>query len=515
MFRHRSNSDSAFQGSLTSNGDSNFLLLALSTGNYDIIKLLVENGVDVSARDGAGETVLFKAVDAGNQPVVELLLKHGADPNIANSDGVSVLLRAVSNRDDATLKTLLEASADVDYSCKGQQPALFTACAINDRAVTTELLRHGANVNAMNRSQETVLFLAAREQQVELINDLLAHGADVNHQNVHRETVLYIAVRKGDLGFVKMLLLHGANVNHIDISYVTPIDIAVQNRSPPIVTELLLHGAHLHHGRGGGKAVHSLGWRPRTCRNKNGFVKGALWWAVDNFKHWSFESCRVNGKLQFTGQYETCHDIIELIIAQSDSFEYGRVLKYFPQARFYDTSLRNVAVFSWGHQHKSCLLPCMIEEVRFSPEHLHVCRMLLQHGVTETFSDIFEVIHGLRLTPADESDFHTPGFTRLMILAGVEFMGGSRSLQRLHRRYMMEYGFFTRAHGNGEALNLSKYRLYLNMVDELTLKTVTSLQYCCVMVVRKSLGRVRIWSKIDTLPLPKSLKACVKLTMVN
>ena len=53
---------------------------------------------------------------------------------------------------------------------------------------------------------------------------------------------------------------------------------------------------------------------------------------------------------------------------------------------------------------------------------------------------------------------------------------------------------------------------YLAMVDA-QLATVLSLQDCCVMRVRGSLGGCRIWRKIDTLPLPTPLKDLLKLTM--
>jgi ankyrin repeat protein len=44
----------------------------------DIVELLIAEGANVNARDGAGRTPLWYAKDEGNTEVVELLLKHGA-----------------------------------------------------------------------------------------------------------------------------------------------------------------------------------------------------------------------------------------------------------------------------------------------------------------------------------------------------------------------------------------------------------------------------------------------------
>lgn len=50
-------------------------------GHYDICKLLLDKGGDISAVDYAGKTPLFAAADGGHVEVVKLLLENGADPH--------------------------------------------------------------------------------------------------------------------------------------------------------------------------------------------------------------------------------------------------------------------------------------------------------------------------------------------------------------------------------------------------------------------------------------------------
>src|SRR5258708_28573361 len=59
-----------------------------------LIELLVRGGVDVSVRDGDGNSALHYAVQRGEAAIVELLLKNGADYEATNNDGVSPLLHA-------------------------------------------------------------------------------------------------------------------------------------------------------------------------------------------------------------------------------------------------------------------------------------------------------------------------------------------------------------------------------------------------------------------------------------
>ena len=49
--------------------------------NYDLVKLLLENGADVNVRDDDGNTPLTNALSNGDKEMMKLLLKYGADIN--------------------------------------------------------------------------------------------------------------------------------------------------------------------------------------------------------------------------------------------------------------------------------------------------------------------------------------------------------------------------------------------------------------------------------------------------
>ena len=60
---------------------------AASVNDVETMRLLLDHGADVDARQQMGYTPLHAAATNGNQPLVELLLARGADPRATSDDG--------------------------------------------------------------------------------------------------------------------------------------------------------------------------------------------------------------------------------------------------------------------------------------------------------------------------------------------------------------------------------------------------------------------------------------------
>ena len=96
--------------------------------NYDIVKLLIDNGANVNIGRGTTRNPLEAAAGKASPEVVKLLLKNGADVNILTKDGGSPIISAVHNDNAAQiLKLLIKAGADVNHVNKYGMTALKLA----------------------------------------------------------------------------------------------------------------------------------------------------------------------------------------------------------------------------------------------------------------------------------------------------------------------------------------------------------------------------------------------------
>jgi ankyrin repeat protein len=60
---------------------------AVAGRDLEVVRLLVERGADVNARQQVGYTPLMGAASSGREDLARLLLDHGADPALVNDEG--------------------------------------------------------------------------------------------------------------------------------------------------------------------------------------------------------------------------------------------------------------------------------------------------------------------------------------------------------------------------------------------------------------------------------------------
>jgi ankyrin repeat protein len=229
------------------------LMYAAVTGSPAAMKLLIDRGADVNARNAFDSTALmWSATDIEK---VRMLVEHGADVNAVSKQGnMPLLLAAMSDRSAAIVKLLIAKGADVKAVNGGKVTTVFAAAQGGDLETIRMLVDAGVDVNAAMVVGLTPLMNAVGNGNVAAVKLLLAKGANVNAVSapvlgavkngpieLGKFTALINAATEGKPELIKLLLDAGADVNARDIRGMTPLMLAIatDHQHPDVVAMLL------------------------------------------------------------------------------------------------------------------------------------------------------------------------------------------------------------------------------------------------------------------------------------
>ncbi len=226
------------------NGDDAFLKGHLTPANLEV-------------RDGRGATPLMHAAAFGNVETLKLLMDAGADVNARNDFDATALLWAARDPDKARL--LIARGADVNSRSKqGRTPLMMASLLHGGTPIVSLLLAKGAEVNVKDNGGYTALGLAATIGEVETMRLLLARGADAGVANDKGETPVILATKSKQADAVRLLIQKGVDVNVATTSYnkvrngpiamikLTPLHRAAAFGPVEMVRDLLKAGADVN-----------------------------------------------------------------------------------------------------------------------------------------------------------------------------------------------------------------------------------------------------------------------------
>ncbi len=214
------------------------LFEAISAGNKDIVRLLLEQGTNANIQNKDGRIPLIAAIQKNQGEIAEILLDAGAKVNARNKQGDSALTVAVEKQSLKLVKNLLAAGANPNsrFSDATKMPVLLKAVCLGNTDMVTQLLEAGADINATSSDESggmSPIIAAAAKHHHKIVNQLIAAGADVNQATTHSND--HTIHSKGDLPYCETK----------DTALICSIDTLLGHYLPPTIDELLLAGADI------------------------------------------------------------------------------------------------------------------------------------------------------------------------------------------------------------------------------------------------------------------------------
>jgi ankyrin repeat protein len=242
------------------------LHVASRNGHVDVARFLVEHGADMLVRDNHEATPLHVASVPGRVEVARFLVEQGADVSARDDGGGTPLHVASVNGHAEIVYLLVDYGADVAHLTNLGKSALHEASTFGHVDIARFLIDHGADTTAHTEDRRTALHLASSYGYLDIARMLLEHGADASAQAEDGKSPLHVAASYGNLEISRILVEHGADVTARANSGRTPLHFASSCGSVQVARFLMEHGADL-------SARDKYGWTPWDQANMDGHAE--------------------------------------------------------------------------------------------------------------------------------------------------------------------------------------------------------------------------------------------------
>ena len=206
---------------------------AVVKNDYDLVKKLIENKVNINDTNEDEETPLMVASQYGNFEISKLLISNGADVNLTDKYKQTPLHWASLKGHLRICELLISSGADVNYVDEYERTPLHLAAENNHFLVCKLLIRSGANINHINIDNEKPIDLAIDNKIIKL---LIENGADkqidITDKNVLEN---FVYTKAPDIGIKK-------NLEYFDLSFPSPV---IDEKSPRAIYDKLTHSGQI------------------------------------------------------------------------------------------------------------------------------------------------------------------------------------------------------------------------------------------------------------------------------
>ncbi len=246
------------------------LMIASRTGKVEAIRVLLEAGAEVNAKETLrGTTPLMWAADEGHAPAVKVLIEHGADIKARSNPAPRGRGPALGKSNDPRKAVAAQGAA---LARGAATPELGALNALGGGAAAAGGGRGGGRGGRGGGGRAGGAAGGRGADDVNVEQDDAAVAAGIGRRggapaDGGQLTPLVYAARANDLESVKVLLAAGADVNQTTGYGWTPLLVATQNRYYSLAAHLLDQGANVNLANTGGWSALYLATDNRNIEN--------------------------------------------------------------------------------------------------------------------------------------------------------------------------------------------------------------------------------------------------------
>ncbi len=258
--------------------EKSILDLALDNKSLDIIKILVEKGVEISRENAV--RIYELSLDTFNYKVIDLIkdkykLEKGLVDNnkyflflcyssdlekikkfikkncikpkeiFDNTNTNALIIAVYCNKLDIVKMLIEEYKFDINHKNNNGCTALMFASEKGNLEIVKLLIERGADINQQDNQLDTALIKACRNGYKEIIELLIEKSISINEKGCEGWTPLMIASQNGYLEIVKILIEKGANIDDKNNYGITALIIALSNNRIEVAKKLINQGADI------------------------------------------------------------------------------------------------------------------------------------------------------------------------------------------------------------------------------------------------------------------------------
>lgn len=193
--------------------DNSALHYAILNRSLDILKILVDHGVNLDIQNKKLQTALHLATEAENEPIVKLLCASGADPDVIDKDHQTPIHIATARSYHKIVDILSEKfKASIMSRTKDGSTLMHLASNAYNSQAAMAFIRKGIPIHMPNKAGAKCIHMAAIRGHVEVVKAIVAKGESVDCRTKDGLTPLHLAVKFGQHEVVETLLGLGANL---------------------------------------------------------------------------------------------------------------------------------------------------------------------------------------------------------------------------------------------------------------------------------------------------------------